>query len=83
KDKKPILSDLRESVRLNRMPISFFLSIGTRFITRKILENKGKAEVIIGKQRNGPIGSVNLAFLGHCTRFENLAYGYDNMDGGE
>jgi len=36
--------------------------------------DKGKAEIIIGKQRNGPIGSIDLAFLGQYTRFENLAY---------
>jgi replicative DNA helicase len=35
--------------------------------------DKGIAEVIIGKQRNGPIGTVRLAFLGEYTRFENLA----------
>ena len=35
--------------------------------------NQGKAEIIIGKQRNGPIGTVNLAFLGEHTRFENLS----------
>ena len=36
-------------------------------------QDKGIAEIIIGKQRNGPIGSVRLAFLGQYTRFENLA----------
>ena len=35
--------------------------------------DKGKAEIIIGKQRNGPIGTVNLTFLGQHTRFENYA----------
>ena len=36
-------------------------------------QDKGIAEIIIGKQRNGPIGKVDLAFLGEYTRFENLA----------
>ena len=38
-------------------------------------EAEGTAEIIIGKQRNGPIGSVKLAFLKQYTRFENLASG--------
>ena len=37
---------------------------------------KGSAEIIIGKQRNGPIGTCRLAFLGKYTRFENLAGDY-------
>ena len=36
-------------------------------------ENKGVAEVIIAKQRNGPVGSLNLAFIGEYMRFENMA----------
>ena len=36
----------------------------------------GQAEVIIGKQRNGPTGTVKLAFRKECTRFANLAPGY-------
>ena len=40
--------------------------------------DKGVAEIIIGKQRNGPIGTCRLAFMGQHTRFENLARGsYD------
>ena len=38
-------------------------------------ESDGVAEIIVGKQRNGPIGSVNLAFLKQYTRFENLQSG--------
>ncbi|BAM06888.1 replicative DNA helicase [Leptospirillum ferrooxidans] len=83
KDKKPILSDLRESGAIEQDADIVLFIYRDEVYNKENLENKGKAEVIIGKQRNGPIGSVNLAFLGHCTRFENLAYGYDNMDGGE
>jgi replicative DNA helicase len=43
--------------------------------------DKGVAEINIGKQRNGPIGMCKLAFFGHYTRFENLAYGdYPEME---
>jgi replicative DNA helicase len=46
-------------------------------------ENRGKAELIIEKQRNGPTGTVNLAFLGQYTSFENLAEDFGGDEVGE
>ena len=58
----------------NRMPMSSLLFTGTRSITnRKTNAEKGIAEVIIAKQRNGPTGTIKLAFLEKFTSFENLA----------
>jgi replicative DNA helicase len=44
---------------------------------------KGTAEIIIGKQRNGPIGSIRLTFLGQYTKFDNYAGGLANPYGGD
>ena len=43
------------------------------YYTKEACKEPGVAEIIIGKQRNGPIGTVSLAWLGEFTRFENLA----------
>ena len=63
--------------RSNKMLTSFCLSTGKRSISRK-LRTKALAEIIIGKQRNGPIGSFKLRFFGPLTKFENKAP--DNYD---
>ena len=68
---RPQLSDLRESGSIEQ-DADLVLFIYREEIYRQSEENKGIAEVIIGKQRNGPIGSVSLAFLKEFTRFENL-----------
>jgi replicative DNA helicase len=82
-DKKPMLSDLRESGSIEQdADVVAFIHRESYYNKDENGEedpdSKGKAEIIIAKQRNGPTGSVHLAYLSKCTRFENLAPGgYD------
>jgi len=82
-DKKPMLSDLRESGSIEQD------ADVVAFIHRESYYNRdqngesdpdmdNKAEIIVAKQRNGPTGSIELAWIGRCTRFDNLAYGGDS-----
>jgi len=71
-DRRPQLSDLRESGSIEQ-DADLVLFIYREDEVNPTQENSGVAEIIIGKQRNGPIGFVRLAFLGEYTRFENLA----------
>ena len=70
--KKPLLSDLRESGAIEQdADVVIFLYRDE--VYNKDADNEGKAEIIVAKQRNGPTGTVEAAFISRYTRFENLA----------
>lgn len=74
-DKKPLLSDLRESGSIEQDADVVCFIHREEYYDRENEDVKGKAEIIIAKQRNGPTGSIQLAYLADYTRFENLASG--------
>jgi replicative DNA helicase len=74
-DHRPQLADLRESGSIEQDADLVMFIFREEVYKQDDPELQGRAEIIISKQRNGPIGRVKMAFLKHCTRFESLAEG--------
>jgi len=82
-DKKPLLSDLRESGSIEQDADVVAFIHREEYYDRENEDIKGQAEIIIAKQRNGPTGSVKMAYLADFTRFENLDTMHDGGGGGD
>jgi replicative DNA helicase len=80
-DKKPLLSDLRESGSIEQDADVVAFIHREEYYDRENEDIKGQAEIIIAKQRNGPTGSVKLAYLADFTRFENLDTSHSTSGG--
>ena len=72
-NKRPVMADLRESGSIEQ-DADLILFIYRDEVYNEESSDRGKAEIIIGKHRNGEIGTVNLAFQGQWLRFANLSY---------
>jgi replicative DNA helicase len=76
REQRPLLSDLRESGAIEQDADVVIFIYREEFYRPDNEESKGLADVIIAKQRNGPIGSVKMAFLHNCARFADAEFQY-------
>ena len=73
-DKRPVMADLRESGAIEQDADMIVFIYRDDYYNKENSPDKGLAEVIIGKQRSGPTGSIKLKFFGEYTRFDNLSH---------
>lgn len=71
-DKRPMMSDLRESGAIEQDADIIMFIYRDEYYNKEDTENRGKAEVIVAKHRNGAVGSVDLLFQGSITKFKNI-----------